>query len=439
MTTPTWLPTATADLDALGFKRSDDAVPPAAMLRRRLHRPDEDPWETLNLVQTEAGFAFELGTALRPEGLRLPRSGRIGAIARGTPVWTSQFERLPPGRLKQKLDEIDKSLTPTQGLFRWRTDNGAMEEIHAPESLTADKRILLLVHGTFSHGSMYEKAFTHPDGPGKAFHEWARGDAYDEILLFNHPTLAVPAWLNATELARHFDGCAAKIDVICHSRGGLVVRWWLDVLRPRRAGTRVVYVAAPLAGTGLASPPRLTETLDYLANLAGFLGEVTNKVGDTMGWAKIFLTVGAGLMQLVSSIVHGAAKLGIVDAAVHLVPGFLSMARMSNNDELRQLRRMSGPVDGRFGITSNYEPQGPGLKLWRYVTEAKLRLTDFGTDVLFDAQNDLVVDTRSMDDFQEHLHIPGARMCNFGTSDVHHCSYFAQPRTYEFIRKVAFT
>jgi hypothetical protein len=436
--TPAWLPAASANLDALGFKRGDATVPPEAMLRRRLHRPEDDPWETLNLVQTEAGFSFELGTALRPEGLHLPRSGRIGGIATGTPVWTSQFEHLPPGRLKQKLDEIDLSLTPTQGLFRWRKDNGQMEAIQAPASLTADKRILLLVHGTFSHGTMYEKALTHPDGPGKDFLAWAR-TAYDEILLFNHPTLALPAWLNATELARHFDGCAAKIDVICHSRGGLVVRWWLDVLRPHRADTRVVYVAVPLAGTGLASPPRLTETLNYLANLAGFLGEVTDKVGDSMGWAKIFFTVGAGLMQLVSSIIRGAANLGIADAAVQMIPGFLSMARMSNNAELIQLRRMSGPADGRFGITSNHEPKGPGLKLWQYVTEAKQRLTDYGTDVLFAAQNDLVVDTASMDDLQEHLRISGPRMCNFGTSEVHHCSYFAQPRTYDFIRKVAFT
>jgi hypothetical protein len=435
--TPTWIPPA-SDLDALGFKRSDGEVPAEAMLRRRLHRPDDDPWETLSLVEGEHGFTFELGTALRPVGLSATRRGSIGAVPAGRPVWTSEFERLPPGRLKQKLDEIDRSLTPTQGLFRWRTDNGQMEPVTAPGALTADKRILLLVHGTFSHGAMYEKALIDPAGPGKDFHAWAR-TAYDEILLFNHPTLAVPAWLNGTELARLFDGCVAQIDVICHSRGGLVVRWWLDVLRPGRTKTRVVYVASPLAGTGLASPPRLTETLHYLANLAGFLGKLTDVVGDSMGWAKIFFTVGAGLMQLVATVVRGAANLGIADAAVQLVPGLLSMARMSNNSEIRQMRLMSGPVDGRFGITSNYEPKGPGIALWRYVTEAKSRLTDFGADVLFAAQNDLVVDTASMDDFQEQLRIPGARMCNFLTSEVHHCSYFAQQRTYDFLRRVAFT
>jgi len=432
MTTPAWIP-ATSELSALGFKDSDSSVPAAATLRRRLHRPEDDPWETLTLVENEAGFSFELGAGLRPVGLRPARRGGIIAAASGTPVWTSEFERLAPGRLKTKLDEIDLQLTPTQGLFRWRKD-GVIEEVQEPQVKTKAKRILLLVHGTFSHGAMYEKAFTDPEGPGKDFLIWAF-TTYDEILLFNHPTLAVPAWLNASELARCFDGCAAKIDVICHSRGGLVVRWWLDVLRPGRAGTRVVYVAVPLAGTGLASPPRLTETLNYLANLAGFLGTLTNKVGDFAGWAKIFFSVGAGLMQVVSALIRGAAAIGVADAAVHLIPGFLSMARMSNNSEIKHLRRLSNPTVGRFAIKANYQVEQPGLKLWRYITEAKTRLADYGTDVLFAANNDLVVDTGSMDDLREELCIPEDQVYDFKTGPVHHCAYFAQPQTYAFMRK----
>jgi hypothetical protein len=404
------------------------------MLRRRRHRPDDDPWETLSLVEHEDGFTFEFGTALRPEGLHVPRRGARAPVPGGRPVWTSEFERLPPGRLKGKLDQIDQSLTPTRGLFRWRADNGQMEPVTG--MLTSDQRILLLVHGTFSHGTMYEKAFTHPDGPGKEFLAWAR-DTYDEILLFNHPTLAVPAWLNAAELARVFDGCAAQIDVVCHSRGGLVVRWWLDVLRPGRAHTRVVYVAAPLAGTGLASPPRLSETLNWLANLAGFLGSVTDRIGDYAGWAKLFFTVGAGLMQVVAALLRGAATIGVADVAVQLVPGLCSMARMANNDELRHLRRATTTATGRYAITANYDLARPGLKLWRYLTEAKARLSDYGADVLFANDNDLVVDTASMHDLADDLRIPPAQVLDFGTTDrVHHCAYFAEQRTYRFLRDV---
>ena len=432
MTTPTWIP-PTAELSALGFKGGESVVPTAATLRRRLHRPEDDPWETLTLVENDAGFTFELGAGLRPVGLRPARRGGIITATSGTPVWSSEFERLAPGRLKDKLDEIDQKLTPTQGLFRWRKD-GVIEEVEAPQAKTKNKCILLLVHGTFSHGAMYEKAFSDPAGPGKDFLAWAF-TAYDEILLFNHPTLAVPAWLNASELARCFDGCAAKIDVICHSRGGLVVRWWLDVLRPGRAATRVVYVAVPLAGTGLASPPRLTETLNYLANFAGFLGTATNKVGDFAGWAKIFFSVAAGLMQIVSALIRGAAAIGVADAVVHLIPGFLSMARMSNNSEIKHLRRLSLPTEGRFAIKSNYDLAKPGFKLWRYVTEAKKRLGNYGADVLFAADNDLVVDTGSMDDLQQELRIPSTQVYDFKTSEVHHCAYFAQVQTYEFMRK----
>lgn len=431
MTTPAWMPSS-ADLSDMGFKQTGGTVPAATTLRRRLHHPEADPWETLSLVETANGFTWELGTALRPAKPRPGRRGLSSAPA-GRPVWTSEFERLAPGRLKTRLDSIDRSLTPTQGLFRWHA-NGAIEKIDAPSAVTTGQRILLLVHGTFSHGTMYEKAFTDPAGPGLAFLKWAHS-TYDEILFFNHPTLAVPAWLNASELARCFDYCAAEIDVICHSRGGLVVRWWLDVLRPGRGHTRVVYVASPLAGTGLASPPRLTDTLDYLANLAGFLGDLTNRVGDFAGWAKIFFTVGAGLMQLVSALVRGAAAIGVADVAVHLVPGLLSMARMSNNSEIAQLRAVKAPADGRFAITSNYEIAKPGLKLWKYLTEAKARLSDHGTDVLFAADNDLVVDTGSMHDLAQDLRIPTERIHSFGTSEVHHCAYFAQAETYRFMRR----
>ncbi len=432
MISPTWIPPV-EELSHLGFKDRSVPVPLAATLRRRLSHPEDDPWETLTLMESESGFSFELGTGLRPVGLRSARRGGIVTAMNGTPVWTSEFERLAPGQLKTKLDAIDKSLTPTQGLFRWRKD-GVIEEVQAPQAKTKSKRILLLVHGTFSHGAMYEKAFSDPAGPGKDFLDWAF-TTYDEILLFNHPTLAVPAWLNASELARLFDGCAAKIDVICHSRGGLVVRWWLDVLRPGRADTRVIYVAVPLAGTGLASPPRLTETLNYLANFAGFLGTITDKVGDYAGWAKIFFSVGAGLMQIVSTLIRGAAAVGVADAAVHLIPGFMSMARMSNNSEIKHLRRLNLPTAGRFAIKSNYDLAKPGLKLWRYVTEAKKRLENYGADVLFAADNDLVVDTGSMDDLQQELRIPSTQVYDFKTSQVHHCAYFAQVQTYRFMRK----
>ncbi len=136
-----------------------------------------------------------------------------------------------------------------------------------------------------------------------------------------------------------------------------------------------------------------------------------------------------------SALIRGAATIGVADAAVHLIPGFLSMARMSNNSEIKHLRRLSLSTEGRFAIKSNYEPAGPGLKLWRYVTEAKTRLADYGTDVLFAANNDLVVDTGSMDDLQQELRIPSTQILDFKTSQVHHCAYFAQAETYGFMRK----
>ena len=432
MTQPAWIPSFDEGLKRLGFLENESSVPVAATLRRRLHQPEANPLETLTLIETEQGFKWELGTGLRPVGLRSARRGVLaGAAPIGAPIWTSHFEKLQPGKLKGLLDRIDTTLTPSYGLSAW-TKTGIVP-VEKSSANKPKQRVLLLVHGTFSHGKMYAEALTQEHG--KDFLTWALSH-YDEILLFNHPTLAVSCCVNAAELAFRLDGCQAHIDVICHSRGGLVVRWWLDVLRPQRNNTRVVFVASPLAGTGLASPPRLTDSLHHLANVAKFLGDATSLAGNFAGWGKVFFTAGAGLMTLVSAVVHGAAQVGLADAAVQLVPGLSSMARMANNSELLQLRRMAQHHPQRFAIRSNYRPVDPGWQMWKYLTQWKSQVGHAVADALFAEDNDLVVDTCSMTDWAGTMQIEPNQVYDFGTSQVHHCAYFVQPQTYAFLRKV---
>ena len=86
--------------------------------------------------------------------------------------------------------------------------------------------------------------------------------AYKDIVFFEHATLAVSPIVNALELGRFFAMPADRIDVIAHSRGGLVVRWWLEgfgkslSLKPL-APVRAVLVGSPLNGTSLAAPDKL--------------------------------------------------------------------------------------------------------------------------------------------------------------------------------------
>src|SRR6185503_10572750 len=133
-------------------------------------------------------------------------------------------------------------------------------------------RLLLLVHGTFSRGDMYFEEFAAtPDG--QTFLT-SCAKKYDAVVTFDHPTLAMSPWINALDLSQAMAGCAGPIDVICHSRGGLAVAWWLFHARP--PVERVVFVGSPLEGTSVAAPANLKRALDLLGNFARALGTMGN-------------------------------------------------------------------------------------------------------------------------------------------------------------------
>jgi triacylglycerol esterase/lipase EstA (alpha/beta hydrolase family) len=90
------------------------------------------------------------------------------------------------------------------------------------------------VHGTFSNVDGYLKELGQiPEG--RVFLGEIE-ETYDQVLGFDHATLAVSPVMNALDLARLFQDSKADIDVISHSRGGLVVRWWLEQFDSRGAG-----------------------------------------------------------------------------------------------------------------------------------------------------------------------------------------------------------
>src|SRR5262249_40605544 len=104
-----------------------------------------------------------------------------------------------------------------------------------------------------------------------------------------------------------------------------------------------------------------------------------------------------------------------------------------NNYELERLR--TGPVavtPAYYAILSNFETTDPGWRFWRNFR--KDRALDLATNVIFPADNDLVVDTWSMTDFGvPRLKLPCAA-CDFGPSaTVWPCNYFRQPRSIDYI------
>src|SRR5439155_5822381 len=128
-------------------------------------------------------------------------------------------------------------------------------------------RVLLFVHGTFSRAEALRAGLMRTSD-GRGLLKTAR-QHYDQVLDFEHPTLSVSPVLNALDLARLFATSNADVDVVCHSRGGLVTRWWLEALDPNaKRTTRVVFVGSPLNGTSLAAPNRLRRAMNLLTNVA---------------------------------------------------------------------------------------------------------------------------------------------------------------------------
>jgi hypothetical protein len=314
-------------------------------------------------------------------------------------------------------------------------------------------RVLLIVHGTFSDsGAIVGQLEQARDASGAAIGRQLLQAAqahYQQVLVFEHPTLQAGPWLNALDLARAFAGTQAAVDVVCHSRGGLVTRWWLEVLqRELLARARVVFVASPLMGTGLASPYRLRAALKLLANYAAALGGAAALAGLAVPLFKVV----EGLAALLASGSGLLSHTPVADATIAMVPGLAAMSRygpdggefIRGNVELEKLSfGWTTPPPGYFTVTSNFESAALGWQFWQAFRQPVQRLGDAGADLLFAGDNDLVVDTPSMDRLGPESRITDPlpaigprRRLDFGANDrVHHLNYFQQPEVVAFIRQ----
>jgi pimeloyl-ACP methyl ester carboxylesterase len=161
----------------------------------------------------------------------------------------------------------------------------------------ASGRALLLVHGTFStaHG-----AFCGLDRKDIEELNAAYGG---RVFAFDHPSLSEDPARNAKELsARIPAGVALDVDIICHSRGGLVARELAERaatygLTPDRFTVgRVVFVGAANAGTILAEPEHMMSMIDRLTTVTNLVP--TGVVSEVLD----------ALITVVKVIGHGGLK-----------------------------------------------------------------------------------------------------------------------------------
>ncbi|MCP4007542.1 MAG: alpha/beta hydrolase [bacterium] len=419
-------------IEGLDIYRADQTIPtaegeapPARIreLRRAGGSLVEDTIATMTLLEDDGILRWQPGLGFRP-----PSSGRRGRRrfrARGSVVKQLKFRTLEKSQVGEALANLDKKLTPERGLRRWNSLSSKRSITRPPQK----GKVLLFVHGTFSHSdSLFQGLEANPEG--KAFFQRAKAKYGGQILSFDHPTLSVNPFLNSVELERLFEGSEATVDVICHSRGGLVTRWWAEELckRPETLG-KLVLVGSPLAGTSLAAAPRLRASLDYLTNV----GNVLESGAGMAATAFPLLAAVTGILRVVATATKIVSKTPMLDAAIAMIPGLSAQARTGDNPSIDKLRSgiSAASAPEYYVIRADFEPPPVGWKFWRAFQNPGDRIKNFGADLVFDEANDLVVNTASMDELSDDLRITRkSRVRDFGTtSRIHHTNYFEQAET----------
>jgi len=243
-------------------------------------------------------------------------------------------------------------------------------------------RVLLIIHGTFS------KTASPVKGLGSEFLEWATR-YYRGVIGFDHWTLSRSPDENARLLWSLLDSRlkkdADRLDIITHSRGGLVARAFVELLRHHKPVNRVVFVSTPNGGTSLANPQNWGRVADVLVNLIHL---------DSFG---LFGRM-SGLLARLSALESVLETAG--DRLLRQIPGLYAQnpAAAGSRDFLGRLQRGSGPPKGvtYAAIAANYEPPRDETNIQSLARQVKARQSDAldeATDILFAAYNDLVVDT----------------------------------------------
>jgi pimeloyl-ACP methyl ester carboxylesterase len=260
---------------------------------------------------------------------------------------------------------------------------------------------LLFVHGTFS-------STTGGFGRLPRATRTALADRYGKrVIAFDHPTIADDPISNGRAFLETAGDRKLELDIVCHSRGGLVARSIaerpgdLAGLAPNVSVRSIVLVGVPSNGTILADANHWNELVDRVTTLMGLI--------PMPGAVETLETVFA----LVRSI------------AVHTANNLKGLEAMAPGSDFLKTLNVKTADPGRYrALVSNFEPRNPGWKEW---------LNDATRDQIFDnADNDMMVPIPSMTGKNGSSRFPVTETSAFGPADaVEHSDYFQQDRTQE--------
>jgi pimeloyl-ACP methyl ester carboxylesterase len=227
---------------------------------------------------------------------------------------------------------------------------------------------------------------------------------------FNHHTLSANPEENVARfLDRMPDGIQLNVDIVCHSRGGLVARTMAGELRyqPQIQVGRVVFVASPNKGTVLADPDHMSDLIDRYTTMLNLAPPRPKVVAEVL----------ESIIVVVKLI--GRAALKGLDGLAAMNPRGSFLPKLS--------RRLPSTTE-YYGITADFEPKGSLADAIGQV------VGDQVLDRVFkDAPNDLIVPT-------DGVHQAGSPMFPLAANRVYrfdavrgvtHSGFFSEPETSE--------
>ena len=290
-------------------------------------------------------------------------------------------------------------------------------------------RVLLLIHGTFSStagsfGALGASAW------GRAFLDAALA-SYDAVMGYDHRTLSEDPLENATELLRLVRTAPQPVsfDAIAYSRGGLVLRSFIEQVLPNVGWDgrveRAIFLACANSGSALAYPSNWHGFADLYTNLA-----VAAMRGlALLPGATVPATIFAGLIQGVGTLVKViATEAGGSD-------GVRGLAAMNPEGAfIRALNEQQpgqpAPADSSYyAVTSDFQPQLGAASDPQEFPQSFLRLLRSGVvEQIMHAPNDLLVDVASMTAIDPQIGGFVKDTLDFGPNPhVYHTNYLSRP------------
>jgi hypothetical protein len=294
---------------------------------------------------------------------------------------------------------------PAPRVLAWRGAFQPLEGFDAWRALLPpgrEQRVLLYVHGFASSISAGGGALLIPQF----------ADRYDAILAYDHPTVGLSPLDNARQLLDLIpDDLQLSVDLVAHSRGGLVIRSLVELLdwTPKLRPVRLVTAGSPHAGTRLADP----EHWDRLVSMAMTLGSWLASVGGGAFWAP----------KLLEFVLKAAAQ------GVFSLPGLAAM--IPGGEFVQRLNAPGAPGLServRYGaVTSSFAINDVAQQGFRQAFMA------LAVQAFMGEPNDLVVHTASALEIDK-LSRTLAPDQQFRTT-VDHGSYFQNAEVADFVAR----